>query len=760
VRFSDKLLRILTSTLLLLCCSISFSQRFQREKIYVHFDKSYYLIGEECWFKAYVVQAVDLLATPLSGVLYVDLIDPHGKVIEHQKLKINEGESNGNFLFNEDAVAGQYNIRAYTKLMRNLGEEFFFIKSFMVYSPASMELDTASSTVTKEIDLQFFPEGGDAVKGLESQIAFRAIDASGSGVDINGKIVDKNNNQVAIVKCKHKGMGVFPYMPSNEKFRIILENGQTFELPEALESGVVMSINNIHSEKIRVQIRSGNQVPLTNFTLVGLMNNKVVFEKQLEANGDKSNLEISKTALPAGILQLSLFDRAGIPRAERIIFIDNKRLMDIHVDYHPDTTRKDSVSFTIQVTDDQGKPLETYLSLAVTDADFASTDSGANNISTHFLLQSDIKGKIDDPAWYFQSARDENLYMLDLVMLTHGWRKFDSLLPVTYEREMLLSLRGKVVSKQSGKPIPYANLTLMLAGIDYTGIFTTTADQSGSFFIDSVDYSDSTNMVWQIRNEKGKLADADIVLVDSMEIPPVTLIPRADHKNVISQRVSASVEKVMREFSTSKKVQTLPKVVVVGGRSGTFAIGQGETLIRPGTEDNHLFASSFISRYVPELPFLKIDRNGRWLLSSRKPVWFVIDGNLLNDIGAYSNPYLVMNSYRIDQIEYIIVSGTSRKGYTISIKTKSDSEMPKPGIIKQFAPGYRWTRAFYKPKFEGQTSLPERCSTLYWEPYLATDAEGKAVVNISCRESSTLMVSVQGISQGITGAALIELKVR
>jgi hypothetical protein len=762
MRFRGKRLRIFIFILLVLYSSILFCQQpLHREKVYIHFDKSYYLPGETCWFKAYVIQAMDLLPTTLSGVLYVDLIDPNGKVIEHQKLKINEGESNGNFLFSEAALAGHYNIRAYTRLMRNLPDEFFFSWSFMLYRPASLKPDAVSSTVSKEIDLQFFPEGGSAVKGLQSKIAFRAIDAWGNGIDVNGKIVDKNNKQVAIIKCMHNGMGVFPYTPSNEKFSIILDNGETFELPQALESGVVMSVNNISPEKIRLEIRSSNKVLLTNFRLVGIMNSKLIFDKQIEANDGKSYLEIPKKGLPGGILQLSLFDLDNIPCADRIVFVDNKRLMHIYVEPLPDTRRKnDSVSFTIRATDDQGKPVETFLSVAVTDADFVSSNPMSANISTHFLFESDIKGKVDDPAWYFQDTGNGNVNTLDLVMLTHGWRKFDNLLPVTYEREMSLTLRGKVVSKQGRKPIFRANLTLMLGGIDYMGVFTTTADESGSFFIDSIDYSDSTNLVWQIRNERGKLVDADIMLVDSIDIPLVTSVTRADYEKKTTQGLPAAGEKTIREFSASKKVEMLPKVVVVGGRSQSFSIGMGGTLIRPGSEDYHLFASSFISRYVPELPFLKNDRNSRWLLSSRKPVWFVIDGNLVDDIGPTTNPYLLMNSYRTDEIEYIIVSGSMRKGYTISIRTKSDRQPSKTGIIHQFASGYRWAKTFYKPKFEDPMSFPYRATTIHWDPYVATDAEGKAVVNIPSREARTLTVTVQGISQGTFGATVTDFKVR
>lgn len=91
-----------------LLCAVchSYAQPAKREKIYIHFDKSYYLPGETCWFKAYVVNASDLEATKLSGVLYVDWIDPNGKILKHQKLKISEGEADSEFKFDTESPPG------------------------------------------------------------------------------------------------------------------------------------------------------------------------------------------------------------------------------------------------------------------------------------------------------------------------------------------------------------------------------------------------------------------------------------------------------------------------------------------------------------------------------------------------------------------------------------------------------------------------------------------------------------------------------
>jgi len=63
------------------------------------------------------------------------------------------------------------------------------------------------------------------------------------------------------------------------------------------------------------------------------------------------------------------------------------------------------------------------LSLSVTDAELDPILSG-NNIMSDLLLAGAIRGYVHDPAYYF-SGDPEASAQLDLVMLTHGWRRYN-----------------------------------------------------------------------------------------------------------------------------------------------------------------------------------------------------------------------------------------------------------------------------------------------------------------------------------------------
>jgi len=63
------------------------------------------------------------------------------------------------------------------------------------------------------------------------------------------------------------------------------------------------------------------------------------------------------------------------------------------------------------------------MSVAVTDGDLVADPS--NNIFSKLLLSDEVKGYVHNPAYYFSNYADSVKKHLDLVMLTHGWRKYN-----------------------------------------------------------------------------------------------------------------------------------------------------------------------------------------------------------------------------------------------------------------------------------------------------------------------------------------------
>lgn len=109
-----------------------FAKKYPQEKVHLHLDKPYYGVGDDIWFKAYVVDARTGEPTANSNILYVDLINERDTVQQQLKLPMQNGVTWGDFKLPDTLNEGNYRLRAYTQLMRNASPKFFFDKTIKI----------------------------------------------------------------------------------------------------------------------------------------------------------------------------------------------------------------------------------------------------------------------------------------------------------------------------------------------------------------------------------------------------------------------------------------------------------------------------------------------------------------------------------------------------------------------------------------------------------------------------------------------------
>ena len=102
---------------------------FPQEKIHLHTDRDFYVPGEKIWFRAYVTDAATLAPVTQSRYVYVELISPADTLIHRVMVRQTDGMFSGFLPLNEVVPEGDYTLRAYTRYMENLGEEYFFKKN-------------------------------------------------------------------------------------------------------------------------------------------------------------------------------------------------------------------------------------------------------------------------------------------------------------------------------------------------------------------------------------------------------------------------------------------------------------------------------------------------------------------------------------------------------------------------------------------------------------------------------------------------------
>ena len=401
-----------------------YANDFLQEKAWLHYDKSSYYPGETIWFKAYLMEA--FYPSAGSKTLYTDWIDEDGKVLMHLVSPLVSATTNGQFEIPADYSGSFIHVRAYTKWMLNFDSAFLYSKDIRILLKSSTAAKTQKPAPVSTLEL--FPEGGDLVSGVPNRVAFKAADQWGRPVRIRGQLQNNKGQVLDTLKVVHDGMGSFFCSPqAGESYLVKWTDAagvsHTTPLPPSKPSGIAMQISNAKNRRI-INLLTSALLPdnLKTVHLIGTLNQRIAFKTDLTLTENNNSRRVIPTEnLPSGILTITLFDQGWNAVSERISFINNH---DYSFDPAMEVQRwglskrkKNEVRITVPDSL-QG----VSLSVSVTDAAIERDTTGT--IISHFLLTSDIRGRVFNPSYYFTSDDDSIQQSLDLVMLTLGWRRF------------------------------------------------------------------------------------------------------------------------------------------------------------------------------------------------------------------------------------------------------------------------------------------------------------------------------------------------
>lgn len=420
-----------TIVLLLACFLISFSptndpleriiSAFEKyltdrpqEKVYIHVDRVDFAAGETIWFKAYLIAGPYHEPSPLSNTIYVELINSSGEVIQHHQLFSPDGFVAAQLDLDESLPAGSYLLRSYTNWMRNSGEDYFFHKQLKIWNGKTQP---QMQVPMENLDIQFFPEGGNLVEGIMSKVAFKAIGADGLGKIVNGKILD-GDQVISEFESNQFGMGVFALLPEKGKqYKAQLESSpQEVNLPSTLESGIVMSVTNSPiSTDLLIKIQATDNSTLQSVYLLAQTRGIVCASSQADLSNKVSFTRIPKKEFPSGIAQITVLDENGNPLAERLVFIDHQDQVTITTSMSKTVfAQRELVQLDIDAKDKNGKPVVANLSMTIFDGAQVAVDENKETIHSNLLLSSELKGHIESAGYYFNLSNQNRGKELDI----------------------------------------------------------------------------------------------------------------------------------------------------------------------------------------------------------------------------------------------------------------------------------------------------------------------------------------------------------
>lgn len=431
-----------------------FGKNLPQEKVYLHMDNTNYFVGDTIWFAAYTRQTNDNMPSNISGVLYVELYNQDGYLVERKLLEMNNGRGYANFVLDKQNYAGYYELRAYTRWQLNWGlyehfhskesEKWFLTKDLMqnylrdyhkIYSRVFpvydapkddgnyaevMSLRPMRQIFKRDPDkhnivLTLFPEGGNLVEGLPCRVAYEA--AWDNGQEVEGKLGE--------TKSEKRGRGTFEVIPEKGLEREVIFTAKDgtivkAKLPKAEKTGASLRVTEDY-DSVYISIRTTADLADEPKGLTVM--HEGVLEKFEPISSDSLRLAIALTDLKEGVNQATVFDVHGHVWADRLFFVRNNEtgrpnvsISGVKDSYEP----YELINLSINAPKGRG-----IMSMSVRDASHQDNLYDNASMLTEMLLSSEIKGFVEDPEWFFEANDNEHNRALDLLMMTQGWRRFD-----------------------------------------------------------------------------------------------------------------------------------------------------------------------------------------------------------------------------------------------------------------------------------------------------------------------------------------------
>ncbi len=457
-----------------------FGKGLPQEKVFVHMDNTCYFLGDTIWYSVFTRRTDKGTPSNVSRVLYVELLNQDGFLVERQLVEMKNGRGHGNFALANTLYGGFYELRAYTRWQLNWGltekehtsfaEDWFFnnrmakefyrdyeklySRVFPVYDKPEEPGDFYHNMTTRPLrryfksgaaqpqpQLSFYPEGGHLVAGVPCRVAFEAATEAGEALEGTLEILKKGNietlkdaqgQDAQSVAAVSRGRGAFLFTPAADQrytARFTSKDGKTVEaeIKDAEADGVALSVQRQGDEWL-ISVAAQGLAAQKALGLTVMHEGHVILFEDIKSPAAQIHYTPLSTREghggESGVHQATVFDADGRVWADRLFFVTKPEMLQpslavsgVKEQYAP----YERVNLTVACP---AMPSQS-VSLAVRDAATEDYTYDTGNILTEMLLSSEVKGFIPDAAYFFKADDEEHRTALDLLMMTQGWRRFD-----------------------------------------------------------------------------------------------------------------------------------------------------------------------------------------------------------------------------------------------------------------------------------------------------------------------------------------------
>jgi hypothetical protein len=363
------------------------------------------------------------------GQVRVELMNSTGNPVKRKKFSYTLSH-NGSILESKDGKTDKEGKASLDIAVPDIHELGILVFEIAVNHLGSSTISNIVVPTTKTpVWIEFAPEGGLFVDGLESNIGFKAYDFMGNSVDIEGEVVDTADKIINSIRSDAMGFGSFTALAdaSNPlKVRINRPSGidNVFDLPRVQKNGIQLLLKNQNQENLEFVVNTDITDASVSLHAVAATKGELIFDKRFNLDSRSEFSVPLKASKQHRIINVDLLSRSGDVVAHRSVLVPGSD--PVILSSQPANPASAGLPVEINISSISSKNIVPPAEFAVSSSDDILSPHWCHvqDIFSWFLLGPSASFA-DLPAGYLVNPTETELKAINSYLLFHMDEKYD-----------------------------------------------------------------------------------------------------------------------------------------------------------------------------------------------------------------------------------------------------------------------------------------------------------------------------------------------
>lgn len=735
----------------------TYQQKNYQESIYVHVDKRYYLTGEFIKFKVYCLERLTDQPSRLSKVAYVEILDRENNPQLQSRIELINGKGSGEFYLPMNIASGNFIIRGYTRWMRNYSSESYFHAMLKIINPFKKP---GLKPVSDSTFIDFFPEGGKLINGLETKVVFQGKNNLGIPIGVEGRLMANDTIVVTQFESIKNGLGHFNFTPDLiNRYHIELKNGDSLIrhnfIPIA-SRGFNTKINwSADACEINVFCNETSILqPTDEIAIIMHKKGEILLSDDIRMQNGKAQFLVDRS-LVKDVVSISFFDPGGKYLVERKVFSKEARR-----DQNVLKLEKDKIGQRELVEIDLAG-LEDMRDLTVSvSANHSYFNGNLPGLDQCLMLDNSLKlvYGIED---YFNTTEEEAQLLINDLLIAYPTQKNEDIFTSSRKNPQLIPeyrsvlVSGNLNNKQTNEP-GFGITTYLSVPGKITQIYADKSAADGSLLFEAGNFYGSTQVVLQNDYTKDSIYSIEVDNPYCTEYADFVL-PEFDLDEEL-ENLLVKKSQNMQVFNANLKLS--PNSETISSQDSASFYIQPDTRYNLDDYTRFVVMEEVMREYVAYVNVRK-NKDGFHFMVVDIEKDIVYNDNplmLLDGVPVFdADDIIALDPLKIEKIETIKTrfgrGDLDCKGivtYTSYMGDLAGYNLHKNAVALDYdglKPVKKYTFPRYSNAYERKNTTPDFRSNLYWQSGINMDVQDKTTITFyTSDDTDTYEVRINGIN--------------